>query len=86
MDGDDFLWDDGEVFAAASEGETLIEFQSRPALSLRLQPCQEHHHDDMMMMTMMMIMMKIMKIMKIMMVMMVFQDASTEGWSTALVS
>ena len=84
MDGDDFLWDDGEVFAAASEGETLIEFQSRPALSLRLQPCQEHHHDDMM--TMMMIMMKIMKIMKIMMVMMVFQDASTEGWSTALVS
>ena len=77
MDGDDFLWDDGEVFAAASEGETLIEFQSRPALSLRLQPCQEHHHDDMMIMMMMM---------KIMMVMMVFQDASTEEWSTALVS
>ena len=82
MDGDDFLWDDGEVFAAASEGETLIEFQSRPALSLRLQPCQEHHHDDMMMTTMMMMT----KIMKIMIVMMDFQDASTEGWSTALVS
>ena len=82
MDGDDFLWDDGEVFAAASEGETLIEFQSRPALSLRLQPCQEHHHDDMMTMTMMMMVM----MMKIMMVMMDFQDASTEGWSTALVS
>ena len=79
MDGDDFLWDDGEVFAAASEGETLIEFQSGPALSLRLQPCQEHHHDDMMMMTMMMMVMMTM-------VMMDFQDASTEGWSAALAS
>ena len=54
MDGDDFLWDDGEVFAAAREGETLIEFQSRPALSLPGQPCQEHHHDDHVMMIMVM--------------------------------
>ena len=73
MDGDDFLWDDGEVFAAAREGETLIEFQSRPALSLRLQPCQEHHHDDMMMV--MMVMMNIMMVMVVVTMMMIMMKA-----------